>query len=120
MAQYEHLPIYKKAFDLLIYIEKSVSNFSRYHKYSLGSDLRQLARQVVRTIVRANSEADKNGALKYLRNILEEFLICLRLAKELQLFKNLNSYVFAMEMAVQISRQNEGWLKSLKLPEQSH
>ncbi len=40
MARYEHLPIYKKATDLTIYLEKVVRNFSRYHKYILGSDLR--------------------------------------------------------------------------------
>ena len=29
MARYEHLPIYKKAMDLTIYLEKVVRNFSR-------------------------------------------------------------------------------------------
>jgi len=33
MARYEHLPIYKKAMDLAIHLEKIVRNFSRYHKY---------------------------------------------------------------------------------------
>ena len=40
MARYEHLPIYKKAMDLTIYFEKIVRNFSRYHKYTLGTELR--------------------------------------------------------------------------------
>ncbi|SPD76374.1 hypothetical protein PITCH_A920002 [uncultured Desulfobacterium sp.] len=31
LAQYEHLPIYKAAFDLLLYLEKIVANFSRYN-----------------------------------------------------------------------------------------
>jgi len=30
MARYEHLPIYKKAFDLFLYFEKIVRKFSRY------------------------------------------------------------------------------------------
>jgi len=34
MARYEHLPIYKKAMDLAVYLEKIVRGFSRYHKYS--------------------------------------------------------------------------------------
>jgi hypothetical protein len=40
MAQYEHLPIYKKAFDMIVYIENTVKGFSRYHKYTLGTELR--------------------------------------------------------------------------------
>ena len=40
MAQYEHLPIYKAAFDLQIYFEGIVKNFSRYHKYTHGAALR--------------------------------------------------------------------------------
>jgi hypothetical protein len=51
MAQTEHLPIYKRSYDLCLYFEQIVKNFSRYHKpalssaariggYSLGSDLR--------------------------------------------------------------------------------
>jgi len=59
MAQYEHLPIYKKAFELVVYFENIVRNFSRYHKYTLGSDLRRQSREVVRLIVRANNRADR-------------------------------------------------------------
>ena len=40
MARYEHLPIYKTAMDWTVYLEQVVCNFSRYHEYTLGSDLR--------------------------------------------------------------------------------
>ena len=40
MAHYEHLPIYKKSLDLAVYIETVVKGFARYHKYTLGSELR--------------------------------------------------------------------------------
>jgi hypothetical protein len=46
MAQYEHLPIYKKAMDVAVYFEKIVKNFSRYNKYTLGSELREKSRQM--------------------------------------------------------------------------
>ena len=58
MAQYEHLPIYRKAFDMTIYIEDIARGFSKYHKYTLGTDLRNLSMEVLRLIVRANSERD--------------------------------------------------------------
>jgi hypothetical protein len=41
MAQTEHLPIYKASYDLCLYLEQVVRSFSRYHKYALGSDLRE-------------------------------------------------------------------------------
>ena len=40
MAYTEHLPIYKGAYDLCLWLEQVVRGFSRYHKYSLGADLR--------------------------------------------------------------------------------
>jgi hypothetical protein len=66
MAQYEHLPIYKAAFDLQVYFEGIVRNFSRYHKYMHGTALRDLAREVVMLIVRANNCRDKLPVLETL------------------------------------------------------
>lgn len=41
MARYEHLPIYKAALDAAVHFEQVVAEFSRQHKYSLGTQLRQ-------------------------------------------------------------------------------
>lgn len=71
MARYEHLPIYKTAMDLTVYLEQVVRNFSRYHKYALGSDLRQQSRELVTVIIRANSRTDKLPVLYELRERLE-------------------------------------------------
>ena len=46
MARYEHLPIYKKAFDLNLYFEQTVQQFSRYHKYTLGTERKVAVRYV--------------------------------------------------------------------------
>jgi hypothetical protein len=59
MARYEHLPIYKKAMDLTVYFEKIVRNFTRYHKYTLGSELREKSREIVALIIKANSTVEK-------------------------------------------------------------
>jgi hypothetical protein len=50
MARYEHLPIFREAYDLTVHIEKIVRNFSRYHKYTLGTDLRNKSRAILETI----------------------------------------------------------------------
>lgn len=112
MARYEHLPIYKAAMDLTVYVEQVVRNFSRYHKYTLGSDLRQQSRELVTLIIRANSRPDKLPVLHDLRERLEGFQVLLRIGKEVQAFQKFNSYVHAAELVVMLSRQNEGWIKS--------
>jgi hypothetical protein len=45
--------------DLTIYFEKIVRNFTRYHKYTLGSELREKSREIVALIIKANSTVEK-------------------------------------------------------------
>ncbi len=65
MAHYENLPIYKKAVGLTVLMEATVREFSRYHKYSIGTDMRNLSRSIAALIIKANSkegqDADANG-----------------------------------------------------------
>ena len=87
MARYEHLPIYKKSMDVAVHFEKVVAGFSRYHKYTLGTDLRDKSREIVGLIVKANSSKEKLSRLLELRDRLEELLILIRLCKEVKAFK---------------------------------
>ena len=113
MAQYEHLPIYKHALTLSVYIERIVQGFSRYHKYNNGSELRVLARNNIKLIIRANSEIENRAFyLTELRVNNEDLKVCLRICKEMNAFKNLNSFVHAVELVILLARQNEDWLKS--------
>ncbi len=50
MARHEHLPIYKAALDMTVHFEKSVAGFSRYHKYTLGTELRQGSRDAAQQL----------------------------------------------------------------------
>lgn len=112
MARYEHLPIYKKAFDLAVYFEKTAAGFSRYHKYTLGAELRDKSRDIVRLIVRANSARDKTPHLLELREELEALMLLLRLCKESKAFRNFKSFEFAARETAAVGSQNEGWLRS--------
>ena len=112
MARYEHLPIYKKAIDLAVYVENAVRGFSRYHKYSIGADLRNLSRRVVTLIISANSREDKLMALMTLRDTIEELKIVIRICKEVKAFRNFSSFQYAAESVVSLGRQTEGWIKS--------
>ncbi len=114
MAKYEHLPIYKKAYDFALYCEKVVRNFSRYHKYSLGAELREGAREVIRLIRLANDSHERGPVLLALRAKLEDLKLTIRLCKDMKVFANFNSYQYAINEVVDMSKQNEGWLKALR------
>jgi|TARA_B100001964_G_scaffold242415_1_gene317170 hypothetical protein len=114
MAKYEHLPIYKEAFDLTLYFEKVVRNFSRYHKYTLGTDLRNLSREILKMIISANNRTVKKDKLLSIREKLEELKVILRICREVRTFNNFDSFSYAIGCVVEISKQNEGWLKSQK------
>lgn len=114
MAFYEHLPIYKKAVDLTVWFEKAVRNFSRYHKYTLGTELRNVSRRITIEITKANSVREKLPVLLDIRQMLEELKILIRIAKEVKVFKSFNSFEYVMREIVEISKQNEGWIKSQK------
>lgn len=113
MTRYEHLPIYKKAMDVAVHFEKVVAGFSRYHKYTLGTELRNKSREVVSLIIKANSSSDKLQQLLKLRERLEELIILIRLCKEVKAFKSFKSFQFAVEEVNSVSRQNEGWIRSV-------
>ncbi len=89
MARYEHLPIYKSAFELAKYFDQIVRNFSRY---TYGADLRNLSRAILKCIIRAKNATDKVATLLENRERIEELKVVLRWCKELQVFPNFDSY----------------------------
>jgi hypothetical protein len=105
MARYEHLPIYRKSFDVLLWIENALRGSSRHHKYSIGSDLRTPARSVVRRNVRTNQQRDRRTQLEQLRDTIEELLNLIRLTKETRAFASLAAYQFCANEALQIGRR---------------
>ncbi len=99
---------------MAIYFEKIVRNFSRYNKYTLGSELREKSRETVGLIIKANSTTMKRPLLLELRERLEGLKVLIRICKEVKAFNRFNSFVNASNLVVDISRQNEGWMKKCK------
>jgi len=112
MARYENLPIFAKAMKLVVLLEESVRQFSRYHKYSIGKDLRESARSLVDLVLVSNSKTDKVPHLEQLRDQAEKMKVTLVIAKEIKAFKNFRQFELAAQVAIEIAKQSEGWLKS--------
>ena len=114
MARYEHLPIYKAALDLTVHFEKVVAGFSRYHKYTLGTELRDGSRGVLQQVLKANNApgaAERKAELLVLRERIDALTLTLRVAKEVKAFKSFAGYLHAVEQVGSVARQNEGWFK---------
>jgi hypothetical protein len=112
VARAEHLPIYKRSYDLCLHLEQVVRGFSRYHKYTLGADLRDGARRVLKLIVRANAGRDRVPLLLEVREEVEQLKVVLRLCQDVKAFPSFGAFEQAIEHAVEIAKQNEGWLRS--------
>ncbi len=59
MAQYQHLPIYKQTYDILLRTMTATKEFPREYKYTLGQKIKDELIELVVMIYRANSAADK-------------------------------------------------------------
>ena len=111
---YENLPIFKRALELNVYIEEAVCHFSRYHKYGIGSELREKAREILYGIYKVYFSKDKQASLVALRNSIEEFKITVYLAKELKALRDFKQFEILSRLAVELAKQAQGWLGSQK------
>ena len=111
MAQTEHLPIFKASYDLCLHLEQVVAKFARTHRYTLGAELREGARRVLRLVVRANARRDKAPVLLEVREAVEELKVLCRLGHDVKAFGSFNAFEHAITQVVAIAKQNEGWLR---------
>jgi four helix bundle protein len=86
VGYYEALPIYKAAMDLVVALDGAVRRFSRFHKYTLGSQLRESALAVVLQVARGNQRPERDEALQLACQRAEEVKILLNVAKEVKAF----------------------------------
>ncbi len=117
MAKYEHLPIFNAMMRLTVHVERCAAGFSRQHRYTLGSELRQYCHEALGTIAAANSVSQRLALLLQLRQTLERVKIHLILARELQVYKQKEAFGQAVRLVVDVSRQNEGWIRSAQRKE---
>ncbi len=98
MARYQHLPIWVAANRLVRVLELAVRQFPRYHKYTLGSDLRQQAIKVCRLIIRANESRERRALiLEQLCLTVEDLKLLIQLAKEIKAFASFKQFQEAAE-----------------------
>ncbi len=105
-------PIWRDANRLLLEVEQAVKHFPRYHKYTLGSELRKQAMLICQLVARAWREKTQNLAiLKRLVATVDDLKIQLQLGKELQVFQNFSVFERLAVLTVTVGKQSGGWLR---------
>ncbi|WP_437568368.1 four helix bundle protein [Sorangium sp. So ce542] len=112
-SYYEGLPIYKSATDVVVSLDKVVRGFSRYHKYTLGSRMREAAIDVVMLVARANRREDRARLVPKLCHRVEELRLLINLGREVEAFSSFQQFAQVMEQVMGVTRQAEGWRKSM-------
>jgi len=65
----ENFPIFRSALELCIYMETIVKGFDKYHKYTIGEDMRKFSKDLLFIINRGGLAKDKVRVLTKLREV---------------------------------------------------
>lgn len=121
MQHLNHLPIWRDANRLLLAIEQAVRPFPRYHKYTLGTDLRRQAMRVCRLILRASNKGeDQAERVARVVDAVDDLKLQIQLGKELQAFQGFGQFQAVAELAVAVGKQSGGWRKRLAAANGQH
>ena len=112
--RYRQTPLWRDSNRFLIEVETAVRTFPRYHKYTLGSDLRRQAMNVCRLVARAAQSRAGPERARLLERLVwqvEDVKMSLQLGKELEVFVSFAQFQRLAEQAVAMGRQSGGWWK---------
>jgi len=115
-AAYEGLPIFRAATDLVVYLEIIVRGFSRYHKYTIGSEMRILSYAILELITEANTRVYRVENLKAALDDLRRLKVRIQVCSEIKAFRKANNFPTATRKVIDVSKQCEGWLRSCQNP----
>jgi len=112
---YHRLPIWQQAQALLLAVEKSVRQFSRYYKYTVGHELRQTVLRLCKAIHRAfTRHASKLKLVQTVSELIDDIKFQLQLAKELKAFSAFAQFQQLTELVVSLGKQAGGWYKKTR------
>ena len=73
MAQYEHLPIYRSAMQLAVHLEYVVRGFACYNKYTLRSEMRGGALQIV-TLLQVGCRYETTAGTRIGKGVMKHYV----------------------------------------------
>jgi MinD-like ATPase involved in chromosome partitioning or flagellar assembly len=126
MAQYQHLPIYKQTYDILLRTMSATKDFPREYKYTLGRKIKDELIELVVMIYRANSATDKARHIESIVERVQAIQLMMRLSHDMKILTRRlrakarfqksspasRSGAALSEMTDSLAKQAQGWLRS--------
>lgn len=113
MANYDNLPVYKSAYDLLLYVFQIGHNMQRDYRYTLGETLKKELVGILVLIYKANMVTGKSDIIAEARERIVVVKLHLRLLCDLKQI-SMKGYANGAQMAESVSKQLAAWQKSQK------
>jgi hypothetical protein len=112
-AQFEHLPLYKQTFNLLVEFHKLISIFPKKYKFAIGVPIINDLTNSIIMIIEVNNKKEKIEKLNELILLFEKIKLQIRLLKSLEIISK-QLYFNLSDKIIQILKQCEGWKKNVK------
>ena len=110
MARYEHLNIYKEAYNLALILYKITSKFPKEDR-ALWNKLTYSIIDIIELVIRINSSItdERRELFEKLNMKLNLLSIFVRLSNDLSLFKRENVYISILETISKIIKMSKNW-----------
>lgn len=107
---HESPAIVKLAERVLVEMEQVVRGFARYHKYTIGTDLRTSTATVARLAHRAwRDHKRRPDWISRLNFAIDDLKLSLQVAKRIQAFRNFAQFEAIIRLVSDLGRQCGGW-----------
>jgi hypothetical protein len=110
----QNFPIFRSALELCVYIETIVKGFDKYHRYTIGEDMRKFSKDMIFIINRVGLVKDRKRALIRLRDRCEDMKMLILISKELEAFSSFKQFEHSSKITSDIAKQAQAWLNAQK------
>jgi hypothetical protein len=111
MALYSELPIFKKSYDLLLYVFQLTKLFPKEYKYTLGEKMKTELLDMIVSVFHANKTQNKVLFLDQVQTHIETIRIVLRISHDLKIIPT-KKFAHASLLLESVSKQTVGWKRS--------
>jgi hypothetical protein len=108
-------PVARLSHRILADVENAVRRFPRFHKFSVGADLRAHSMQVARCVHKAWRDGEQRAArVSELCSAVDDLKISMQLGKAVKAFGSFAEFEALAKLVNELGAQSGGWLKSLQ------